>query len=237
MDVCLYTDDTGGEGLDARTRLILTAERLFGERGIDAVPLREIVAAAGQRNASALSYHIGGREELIMAILEFRRERVNNRRMELLDEYVRDSTGIDEIAIAAAIVLPLVELMQRDTHGGNYLRFLSQAIITERPDSAYRSPGQNERGMRQCYRFYEARHTDVPPRLVRERFAVCVRGVFYALADWHRDTTTPRSRTERSELPGFARELIAIVAHGLTATGTSGSHRTSRRALRELKQP
>lgn len=235
MDACLDPGELDREGLDARTKLILAAEQLFGERGIDAVPLREVVTAAGQRNASALSYHIGGREELIIAILEFRRVGVNERRMELLDAYIRGNVDLDETAIASAIVIPLVELMMSDPRGGNYVRFLSQAIITERPDSACRSPGQNERGMRRCYRYYKARHTSVAPRLARERFTVCVRGVFYALADWHRDTTKQRSRTARSELPGVARELIAIVAHGLAATGRAESHATRRRALRELK--
>jgi AcrR family transcriptional regulator len=237
MNVCVDIGDFNCQGLDARTKLILAAERLFGERGIDAVPLREVVAAAGQRNASALNYHIGGRDELIIAILEFRRAGVNARRMELLDQYGRDGLEIDEAAIAGAIVLPLAELMMGDPRGGNYLRFLSQAIITERPDSAYRSPGQNEDGMRRCFRFYEARQVNVAPRLVRERFAVCVRGVFYALADWHRDTTKQRSRIARSELPGFARELIAIVAHGLAATGGAGLKPTLQSTVRESKQP
>ncbi|MEV1201628.1 helix-turn-helix domain-containing protein, partial [Microbispora rosea] len=40
-------------------RLVDAAERLFAERGIDAVSLREINAAAGQRNSTAL--HVTGR--------------------------------------------------------------------------------------------------------------------------------------------------------------------------------
>ncbi len=84
MLTAMDADDLDINGLDTRTKLILVAERLFGKKGIDAVPLREIVVAAGQRNASALSYHIGGREELILAILGFRRAIVRGRRVEML---------------------------------------------------------------------------------------------------------------------------------------------------------
>ncbi|MGH9136571.1 MAG: TetR/AcrR family transcriptional regulator, partial [Acidimicrobiales bacterium] len=38
---------------DAPTQLHLAAERLIAERGVD-VPLRDITAAAGQRNNSAI---------------------------------------------------------------------------------------------------------------------------------------------------------------------------------------
>jgi AcrR family transcriptional regulator len=209
--------DLDMEDLDTRTKLILVAERLFGERGIDAVPLREVVAEAGQRNASALGYHIGGREELVLAILEFRRAAVDGRRVELLDEYARADIEMDESAIAAGVIIPLVELMLSDPRGGNYLRFLSQAYVTERPESAYRSNGQNDRGMRRCYRLYRARYADLPSRLLLERFSLCARGAIYALADWQRDAAASRSSVPRTGLAGFAGDLIAIAANGLAA--------------------
>ncbi len=205
------------EDLDTRTKLILAAERLFGERGIDAVPLREVVAAAGQRNASALGYHIGGREELVLAILEFRRAAVDARRVELLDECARDGVEMDENAIAAGVIIPLVELMLSDPRGGNYLRFLSQAYVTERPESAYRSTAETDQGMRRCYRLYRARHPDLASRLLRERFAICCRGAIFALSDWQRDAAVPRSSIPRTVLPGFSRDLITITATGLAS--------------------
>ena len=48
--------------MDTRERLLLTAEKLLGERGINGVSLREITREAGQRNASALHYHFGSRD-------------------------------------------------------------------------------------------------------------------------------------------------------------------------------
>ncbi len=56
----------------AREQMILAAERLIAERGIDAVSLREIGATAGQRNNSAAQYHFGTKEGLVAAIYEYR---------------------------------------------------------------------------------------------------------------------------------------------------------------------
>ena len=53
----------------ARRSLVAAGERLFAERGIRAVSLREINKAAGQRNSSALHYHFGSREGLLRALL------------------------------------------------------------------------------------------------------------------------------------------------------------------------
>jgi AcrR family transcriptional regulator len=203
--------------LDTRTKLILAAERLFGQRGIDAVPLGDIIAAAGQRNASALQYHIGGREQLVVAILEFRRAAVDARRVELLDHYESSGIALDEAAIAAGLIMPLVELMLSDPSGGNYICFVSQAFITERPDATYRSVARHDRGWRRCERLYRERHADIPARQLAERFSICSRLVFFALADWQRDTAAKRSSVQRSDLQSFAGDLIAMTASALCA--------------------
>jgi AcrR family transcriptional regulator len=53
-----------------RSLLLHTAERLYAERGLAAVSMRQILEAAGVANNSALAYHIGTRADLIRAIVE-----------------------------------------------------------------------------------------------------------------------------------------------------------------------
>ena len=50
----------------ARQAIVEAAERLFAERGIEAVSLRDVSAAAGQRNHSAAQYHFGDRAQLVV---------------------------------------------------------------------------------------------------------------------------------------------------------------------------
>ena len=66
-------------------KIILAAERLFGDKGIDAVSLRQINIAAGQKNSSATHYHFGNKETLINAIYDYRMASVNRRRLALLE--------------------------------------------------------------------------------------------------------------------------------------------------------
>lgn len=57
------------DATDTREKLIRAAEYLFARSGLD-VPIREIHERAGQRNASAIQYHFGSKQELIRAILD-----------------------------------------------------------------------------------------------------------------------------------------------------------------------
>jgi TetR/AcrR family transcriptional regulator, regulator of cefoperazone and chloramphenicol sensitivity len=57
------------DATDTREKLIRAAEYLFARSGLD-VPIREIHERAGQRNASAIQYHFGSKQELITAILD-----------------------------------------------------------------------------------------------------------------------------------------------------------------------
>lgn len=114
---------------DTRQQLILAAERLFAERGIDGVSLREINVAAKQRNTSAAHYHFGSKEALIDAIFEFRRGEVGKRREELLDA-MEASGHVDPHALAEALIEPLASVVQQTEGGRFYLEFLAQLMVT-----------------------------------------------------------------------------------------------------------
>lgn len=101
-----------------RTLIVETAERLFAEQGIESVSLRDISAAAGQRNHSAAQYHFGDRAGLVAAVFEHRMRLVNERRHALLD--VVDPGDVR--AVVDATVRPLAEVVAET--GGWYGRFL-----------------------------------------------------------------------------------------------------------------
>jgi AcrR family transcriptional regulator len=113
-----------------RERLIATAERLFAERGLDGVSLNEITRAAGQRNASALQYHFGGRAGLIEAILDKHQPAIDlerQRRLQLL-EAGGDSGNSDLIQLVRILVMPLVRKMEDEDGGAAYIRVMAQLI-------------------------------------------------------------------------------------------------------------
>jgi len=89
-----------------RDMLLDAATRLFAERGIDNVSVAEMVRAAGQRNASAVQYHIGNRDDVLFAVLARHVPAIADRRHQLL-ERARSTPARDIRPAAEAIVRPV----------------------------------------------------------------------------------------------------------------------------------
>jgi AcrR family transcriptional regulator len=112
-----------------RERLIATAEELFAERGISGVSLREINAAAGQRNSTALQYHFGDRDGLVRAVLAKHSPDVESRRHALLDEYEAAQPTADGLrTLAGALVRPSAAKLTDPDGGRAYLRIMAQLV-------------------------------------------------------------------------------------------------------------
>lgn len=113
-------------------RLVRAAERLFAERGIDAVSLREINRVAGAKNASALQYHFGDRNGLLQAVLAKHQGAVEDRRHAMLDAY--EAAGQPDLrALAGALVRPLAAKLADDDGGPAYLQVVADLVNRPRP--------------------------------------------------------------------------------------------------------
>ncbi|RYY25349.1 MAG: TetR/AcrR family transcriptional regulator [Sphingomonadales bacterium] len=55
--------------LDTRRRLKVAARRLFAERGVEAVTVRDIVNAAGAKNGGSLNYYFGTKDGLVLELV------------------------------------------------------------------------------------------------------------------------------------------------------------------------
>jgi TetR/AcrR family transcriptional regulator len=64
-----HANETGMEKNDLRNKLISIATRLFAERGLHGVSIRELSKAAGV-SISMISYHFGGKEGLYSSVLQ-----------------------------------------------------------------------------------------------------------------------------------------------------------------------
>jgi AcrR family transcriptional regulator len=114
-------------------RLVATAERLFAERGIEAVSLRDITNAC-KANSAAIHYHFGSKDELVRAILEHRAAELGKRRDARLVT-IEHSRRPTLRQVVSALVVPTAELAAADAHGGRYyIGFL--AAMLERPETA-----------------------------------------------------------------------------------------------------
>lgn len=107
--------------------LIETAERLFAERGVNAVSLREIGATAGQRNTGAVRYHFGTKEALVNAVFEHRMTPINARRLAMLAELDATGRSYDLRGLTQAYLMPLAAMLGDPGRPSWYLRFCVHA--------------------------------------------------------------------------------------------------------------
>jgi len=113
------------DSLRTQAVLISTAERLFAEHGVDGISLSEINRAAGQRNKSALHYHFGSREGLLLALLKKHRDSIDIVRRERL-EGVTDLASWPLYRLVDLMVRPLYAKLEDPDGGIEYLRIMAQ---------------------------------------------------------------------------------------------------------------
>jgi AcrR family transcriptional regulator len=69
--------------IDTKTRLLDAAERLFSDRGFEAVSHRDIAVAAAV-NLAAVNYHFGSNDRFTRAVIKRRLDSINARRLAAL---------------------------------------------------------------------------------------------------------------------------------------------------------
>lgn len=208
----------GSSSASNRTReaLILAGEQLFGERGIDGVSLRQINTAAGQRNSSAAHYHFGSKEALVSAVYEYRMERVNRRRLEMLEQIESDAQQTDIRAIVATIVEPIVEEIQHSDGGSHYIRFMAQVMGHPRISLIDLWNSRFAEGLSRVINLLRAALPDVPPTIIGQRFGLMWEQTVHALADRER-LTAGEAPGDMIQLDVWVNNLIDTVAGGLSA--------------------
>lgn len=192
------------EKTGTRGRLVSAAAHLFARRGIETVPLRDIGALAGQRNASAVQYHFGGRWELVAAILA---------------RHARTVVGWDdpgEAASAEEVVRGLVELLRPElaTAGGrDFLRVVFE-LVARYPGRWDRDP-QPHVGMANLVERLADRADGLPRRLARARAVALTQFVCYQMAE--RARLVDDEVADLLDEDTFARELVAMATALLRA--------------------
>ena len=202
---------------ETREKLVLAAERLFAERGIDNVSLREINRAAGQRNVAALHYHFGSREVLLEAIFERRMSGIKGRRIAMLDALEAAGQEGSIRAVVEAMVLPLAEQLDPAAEGGHYIRFLAQAISDPGVDVGGLVRDKFDHGMVRTRRLARRILDQLPAEVADERMTLASNQMVHALADRARRRADRRAGETPGETVFFVANLIDSLTGALAA--------------------
>lgn len=211
-----------------RQQLILAAERLFAESGIDGVSLRHINVAAGQKNSSAAHYHFGSKDALILSIYQHRMEHVNERRIATLEQIESAGNADDVRQLVDAIVHPIVDEIDADDSGRNYIRFMAQAIGHPQLDLIALWKQEHSGGLARALELLRAALPNVPDPIFGQRFGLSFEQIVHSLAD--------REKLRRSAKNTFEVDSALFVNNLIDCIAGAMSAPVSKATQRELKR-
>src|SRR6266496_4318441 len=199
-----------------RDKLLRAALHLMARQGID-VPLRDINERAGQRNASALHYHFGGRPELLTAIID--RYRLSDEEHAAIEAELRAGPHEIREVVEGLVRRSCAWLATPD--GRDYIRFVFQFVVrlplreqllegTEAPSLA---------SVRAQADLIHEALPDVPERIVRERAVASLDLVLLQVAERARiiDDEDGRGLLDEDE---WMENLVDMATGLLTAPAT-----------------
>ena len=121
-------------GTRTRERILDAAERLWAERGVDGVSLREIRIAAGQRNSSALQFHFGGRDGLVLALTRRHMPRIVEIQERIYADAVAGGRRDDVAALVEVLVRPNADYLRGGPSERAWVRVCADLVA--RPEVA-----------------------------------------------------------------------------------------------------
>ncbi|MEQ8268393.1 MAG: helix-turn-helix domain-containing protein [Parvibaculum sp.] len=189
------------------------AEQLFGERGLHAVTLKDINAAAGQRNESALHYHFGSKQRLVQAILDARVGAIDKRRAERIEALLETGGADDLHAILRATFEPLTGLLDTE-EGVRFVRFAAQVLNDPDHDLPTVAIKSGFEGINRANGLIMAALGDLAPEIAIQRQRLLVEMVLTSLAIW---TRRPDAMSNGAARSFFVSSLFDAMAGALRA--------------------
>jgi len=126
------TDNRRARGEATKNALMRAAEKLIADGGVENVSIREIVAAAGQKNESALQYHFQNLSGLLKAVHKERTGEIEHKRRELLAATLERSKEPNLRELCTLMIEPTVLLARSDTSFRRYIKaFGHQLALTD----------------------------------------------------------------------------------------------------------
>ncbi len=169
-----------------REKLVDAAVELYGNNSMDAVSLREIAVAAGQKNPNALQYHFGDRDGLLQAIVDKHSAHIGL----LRDDFIRSAEHKEwspgETA-ARCLVMPIVDYMNQTEEGVNFVKLVSQiAAVYQNGTASGPAAGVQFPRTKSLEAVFNRALSAVSPREAQRRIYLVVTITFHTLADIYR---------------------------------------------------
>lgn len=112
-----------------KNNILISAEYLFGNKGINQTSTRDINIHANQKNSSSLSYHFGNKENLIDSILIYRISELEKIRIKKYDNLKTTKKNITKKDLMKLLLGPVIDKISNDPLWKDFISFYEQVIV------------------------------------------------------------------------------------------------------------
>jgi AcrR family transcriptional regulator len=207
-------DGRHARGRATRELILIAAERLFAERGIAAVSLRDVGAAAGQKNNAAVQYHFGDKENLVREVAVYRLKFTDAVCIGIITKLRLDRKPPQVVDYVDAFVVALASNL---VDGNYFIPFLSRYIIERGVITLI----QDASPVTTVAIFKDIWHQLLPQfsgSIIEERWQILITSVVHMLASYQ---TAHKSGTLSAPLKHLLQDLVQFHAAGLQASPRS----------------
>ena len=190
---------------ETKIAILRAAEKLFAEKGIDSVSMREISLAAGQNNPSAAGYHFNTKLGVIDAVLErhhgFQREWV-----ERIETATEPPTFRELVEM---MVAPIVQKLDDPDGGVYFIRIATQLCNHPTWPLIDRPVSNSESAIYLINAIRETLTTELPEEIQRLRYMRIAAILYHSVCDYFRSgQQVPR--------PVFISDLVDVLESVIT---------------------
>lgn len=205
----------------AKLKILNAAEKLFAQRGFDAVSVRDITQAA-KANVAAVNYHFGSREGMVAIVISRYMTPIQEERLARLDALDKKRGGAPLEELLDAFARPVLSAVRKSDLSEKYYCMLVGRIFALLPD-AY--PKSVEDDLKVCMQRFAKSLAKALPKVDKEelqmRLHFVAGALIHALA--HQETLQRLSDgasgkpTMEAVLTQFIRFAVAGLREGVAA--------------------
>ena len=203
-------------GASTPERILQAAERLFSERGIGDVSLREITTAAGV-NSAAAHYHFGSKEAVLDELFTRRARPIAERREQMLDQLKMNRQGRPILEdVLRAFLQPALDLL--NTPQGIAFTRLRARMVFEREEVRRQILGKSfDRTNEMAFRALSRALPKLAHKDLYWRFHFLLGTMVYTMARPGRIESMTRGDIETSDPQAALEHLVRFAAAGFRA--------------------